>query len=78
MNIPRVFELFNDGCAYGNPDLSRASYNNWVPEEERASECAACLDCESLCPQNIPISEWMPIVHSVLGEGEAYEESMRP
>lgn len=78
VNIPRVFELFNDGCAYGSLDHSRTGYNNWLPEAERASECLACFECESVCPQHIPISEWMPVVHSVLGEGQAFEESMRP
>jgi predicted aldo/keto reductase-like oxidoreductase len=78
VNIPRVFELFNDGFAYGNLDHSRAGYNNWLPQAEQASECLSCFECESVCPQNIPISEWMPVVHSVLGEGKAFEESMRP
>lgn len=77
VNIPRVFELFN-GSMYGNPEPDRMDYNNWLRKEERASECMACLQCESLCPQSIPISEWMPIVHSVLGEGRTYEENMRP
>jgi uncharacterized protein len=26
------------------------------------------------CPQSIPISEWMPIVHQVLSEGKPYGE----
>jgi predicted aldo/keto reductase-like oxidoreductase len=63
---------------YGRPESARREYNRWLPKEERASECIACFQCESLCPQHIPISEWMPIVHSVLGEGKDYEESMRP
>jgi predicted aldo/keto reductase-like oxidoreductase len=78
VNIPRNFEIFNMGKMYDKFEAARGEYNHWLPEEERASKCIACLDCESLCPQSIQISEWMPIVHSVLGEGKAYEESMRP
>jgi len=78
VNIPRNFEVFNMGKMYDKIDAARGEYNHWLPKEERASECIACLECESLCPQSIPISKWMPIVHSVLGEGKAYEESMRP
>jgi predicted aldo/keto reductase-like oxidoreductase len=29
-------------------------------------------------PQNIPISEWMPVVHQVLGEGKSYDEVSLP
>jgi uncharacterized protein len=78
VNIPHNFEIYNAGKMYDKPEAARGEYKNWFPKEEWASVCIACLDCEPLCPQNIPISEWMPIVHGVLGEGKAYEESMRP
>jgi len=78
VNIPRNFEIFNGGKMYDKLEAARMEYNHWLSAEARASECIACLQCEPLCPQNIPISEWMPIVHSVLGEGKAYKESMRP
>ncbi|MBN1136450.1 MAG: aldo/keto reductase [Anaerolineae bacterium] len=78
LNIPRNFDIFNRGIMYGRLEDARQEYAHRVPEAERASECIACLACESLCPQSIPISEWMPIVHSVLGEGQDYDESMRP
>jgi len=44
----------------------------WLPENERASACKDCNECEDKCPQSIPISEWMPRVHAVLGEGQPY------
>jgi predicted aldo/keto reductase-like oxidoreductase len=37
-----------------------------------------CRECEELCPQGIPISEWMPSVHEVLGEGKPYEACPLP
>jgi predicted aldo/keto reductase-like oxidoreductase len=39
----------------------------------RAESCLQCQECEEKCPQSIPISEWMPVVHAVLGEGRPYK-----
>jgi len=78
VNIPRNFEIFNTGKMYAKPDAARSDYKFWLPKEEWASECIDCGTCEPLCPQSIPISDWMPIVHSVLGEGKAYEDCMQP
>ena len=33
----------------------------------QAVNCIACRECEERCPQHIPISEWMPRVHDLLG-----------
>jgi predicted aldo/keto reductase-like oxidoreductase len=68
VNIPRNFEIYNQAFMYDKLDASQLTYNNFFPEEQRADRCIACLDCEELCPQNIPISEWMPKVHEVLAE----------
>jgi predicted aldo/keto reductase-like oxidoreductase len=72
VNIPRNLEIYNEGVMYGRPDKARRSYSVWLPEDERASACVECGECEELCPQGIPISEWMPRVHQVLGEGQPY------
>jgi hypothetical protein len=67
VNIPRNFELFND--AHLHDDLGHSSfiYRTFFPPAEHASECQACHECEPLCPQAIPISEWMPKVAAALG-----------
>jgi predicted aldo/keto reductase-like oxidoreductase len=44
----------------------------------QAAECLQCRECEDKCPQNIPISELMPIVHQVLGEGKSSRECSLP
>ena len=75
VNIPRNFELYNQGVMYDKPDQSREVYTQWFPELERADKCIQCRECEEKCPQSIPISEWMPIVHAVLGENQPYEAS---
>jgi predicted aldo/keto reductase-like oxidoreductase len=68
VNIPRNFEIFNQGKMYDKMDQAQIAYNKWLPTEENASNCQDCKDCESLCPQQILISEWMPKIHAVLVE----------
>jgi len=38
-------------------------------ESKRAGNCLACGACEEVCPQHIPIMEWMPKVAEMLGTG---------
>jgi predicted aldo/keto reductase-like oxidoreductase len=73
VDIPRNFELCNQAAVYGNEDLAKSLYNWHMPQEQRAEACIACRECEEKCPQQIPISEWMPRVHEtlVLEQGEA-------
>lgn len=66
VNIPRNFEMYNEGVAYGDLGLSKALYNWHFQEKERAQSCVSCKVCETKCPQQIPISEWMPKVHTSL------------
>jgi len=71
VDIPENFKVYNQGVMYEKPDLARKGYT-WIPEKARASACIQCQECEEKCPQSIPISEWMPTVHAVLGEGQPY------
>lgn len=70
--IPRVLAAYNEGMMYNKPDVMRRWYKQWIPAENQARACIQCLECEDKCPQNIPISRWMPIVHEVLYEGKPY------
>jgi predicted aldo/keto reductase-like oxidoreductase len=72
VDIPRIFAAYNEGMMYDKPDVMRQWYKQWIPAENQASACLECLECEEKCPQSIPISEWMPVVHQVLGEGKPY------
>jgi len=72
VNIPRNFDIYNEGVMYGKPHKARSSYRAWLTEAERASACIQCHECEEQCPQRIPISEWMPRIHQVLAEGQPY------
>ena len=73
VDIPRNFQLYNDGSIHDDVAFVRSVYARFVPEGERAGACVQCRACEEKCPQKIPISEWMPEVQSVLGEGKPYK-----
>jgi predicted aldo/keto reductase-like oxidoreductase len=66
VDIPRNFELYNQAAVYGNESLARNLYSWHMPEETRAGECIACGECETRCPQQIEISDWMGRVHERL------------
>jgi predicted aldo/keto reductase-like oxidoreductase len=78
VDIPRNFYEYNYGVLHDNVGFPRFRYNNFMTEDTRASECIQCRECEPKCTQQIPISEWMPVVHAVLGEGKGYEEVDAP
>ncbi|HEY1406388.1 MAG TPA: 4Fe-4S dicluster domain-containing protein, partial [Spirochaetota bacterium] len=72
VNIPWVFELYNNGKIYDDPNGSCFAYKTFVPENARANKCVECGVCETKCPQGIHISKLMRKVHATLGEGAPY------
>jgi predicted aldo/keto reductase-like oxidoreductase len=71
VEIPRIFEIYNQGAMFDAAALARQGYS-WVDEKARAGSCLDCRECEDKCPQHIPIGDWMPRIHGVLGEGQPY------
>ena len=72
VDIPRNFVTLNNAVMYGQMEEARRRYAR-MEEGERAEACQQCRECEDECPQSIRISEWMPHIHQVLGEGAAYD-----
>lgn len=70
VNIPRIFEIFNEAIMYNEMRSARRMYN-WLKEEERADQCEECGQCMELCPQNIPISDWLKKADELLAEAAA-------
>ncbi len=66
IDIPRNLELYNEGMIYENLSLSRSLYTWHMRAPELAKNCVACGECERKCPQQLPISTWMPKVHAAL------------
>lgn len=87
VDIPHNFRLYNDGAMYEPecPTRMRGWYRHmsegfageWLVKG-RADRCIQCRECEAKCPQGIPISAWMSVVHQVLGEGKSYAERLQP
>jgi predicted aldo/keto reductase-like oxidoreductase len=67
VNIPRVFEIYNDLMAYGDERRAQMVYG-WLNEDERANLCIECGECLEKCPQEIEIPDWLARAHEVLCE----------
>ena len=83
VSIPRNFAMYNEGKMYDAHESARGNYA-WLaqevklgisPVDSRAASCVQCGICDAKCPQQIPISQWMPVVHKVLGENGAYQST---
>jgi hypothetical protein len=72
VNIPRIFEIYNEAVMYNEYRSARMFYS-WLKEEERANLCKQCGECKERCPQGIEIFEWLEKAHQVLGEGASGE-----
>jgi predicted aldo/keto reductase-like oxidoreductase len=70
VNIPRIFEVYNDAIMYEDEEAARVAYQ-WVEEEQRAELCVECGECLEKCPQQIDIPEWLAKAHRLLSPEEA-------
>ena len=67
VNIPGNFDFFNYAHLFDDVDGARFKYQVFLSESQRSGSCIECGTCEGLCPQQIPIMEWMPKVSALLG-----------
>lgn len=63
VDIPHILRIYNDGIMYDKTEISQRDYVLWVPDDKKGSLCVVCGECESKCPQDIPISDWMEKIH---------------
>jgi predicted aldo/keto reductase-like oxidoreductase len=72
VNIPRVFQIYNESIMYDDPRTGRFRYRGpgGLQEEERADQCTECGECLEACPQEIPILDWLMKAHELLGPRE--------
>jgi len=67
--IPRIFALYNEACMFNEPGVPRFRYRGptGLKPEQRADQCSECGACEELCPQGIPVAQWLKKAHALLG-----------
>lgn len=58
LNIPEMIELYNDHV-YSGGSFVAATVIKSLKVDKKPSACIGCRACESVCPQNIKISEMM-------------------
>jgi hypothetical protein len=74
VNIPLNFTMYNDTFMFKDPEMNVLLYNEMLPPEQRASNCAECGECEELCPQHIKIMDELKNVHKTLFRQKATEK----
>jgi len=57
VNIPQCFMHYNNAHIYDDVENESMHYFVLLKDEERASNCNECGECENLCPQMIRIKE---------------------
>ena len=80
VDIPRVFEIYNEAMMYNDPAVGRFMYRGGrgLREDQRADKCTECGTCVELCPQKIQVPEWMKKVHAMLGPPPAPPSAPKP
>ncbi|MEM2465392.1 MAG: aldo/keto reductase [Candidatus Bathyarchaeia archaeon] len=63
IDVPRLFELYNDAIMYGDVENSRFYYKI---EGHHAEACVRCGKCIEKCLRKIPIIEWLKVAHKLL------------
>lgn len=55
VHIPDIFRLYNDASLFGEFEVSKREYKNFISNHFDTSACIECGDCEKVCPQHLPI-----------------------
>jgi predicted aldo/keto reductase-like oxidoreductase len=67
VDIPRVFQAYNDATIYDDLTVGRRMYNGpFFKPETRADKCEDCGECLEKCPQHIAIPDWLKKAHAAL------------
>jgi len=59
ISIPDVFRAVNTIRLYGDAFRPRSFYAGLLTKHGKASDCIVCGQCESVCPQHLPIIDLM-------------------
>lgn len=74
VNIPRIFERYNEARVYGLWDFAKADYAEMLGSEAEgqrsAAVCTGCEECLIKCPQRLSIPDQLQEAHKALTQGE--------
>jgi predicted aldo/keto reductase-like oxidoreductase len=65
IDVPRIFELYNDAIMYGDIETPRAIYHIEQHNIDSCNECGACVNA---CGREIAILDWLKTAHQLLAE----------
>ncbi|MDR0651800.1 MAG: aldo/keto reductase [Synergistaceae bacterium] len=63
VDIPQIFQRYNDCKLFENSDRFDNQYFVFVPEGRRADSCISCGKCVKQCPQKINIPTELKAIH---------------
>lgn len=64
LEIPKLFNAYNHGVKFGAWDEAAKMYARATKDKNGASDCLGCGACAELCPQKLPIPDYMQQVAS--------------
>ena len=64
--IPQVFKIYNNAVMFNQQEQGRIAYKNQIPDNSQADACIECGTCETLCPQNLTIIDYLKDAHAYL------------
>ena len=67
IDVPRIFELYNDAAMYGDSGTARSIYRL---ENHRLDTCNECGTCENACGMKLPILDWLKKARQLLLEND--------
>jgi predicted aldo/keto reductase-like oxidoreductase len=57
--IPDILGLYNEYYMSGQSDSVKQKYWEKITPEAHSSNCISCGECETKCPQELPIRKFM-------------------
>jgi uncharacterized protein len=63
IDVPRIFEIFNDANMYGDIAKARSTFKNEHHNADACNECGTCV-----CGKNILIPDWLKKAKTLLAE----------
>ncbi|HHW69978.1 MAG TPA: aldo/keto reductase [Clostridiales bacterium] len=64
--IPDIFSMYNNASIFDDFKTYKKRYEEFIKKGKDGSQCVECGNCESVCPQHLPIIEKIKEAHRAL------------